>query len=177
MIETCSGEKRLELDEGSSTIHHFLQLAAGGTSCIRFLALGQKYSSLLELIRFVKKYECAVAISQLDLHARIPDGGCWSYLRLLLAVHFDMTDHIAHMINREPEVFSWLRPPDGPEPVEMPPYDFFQLLPPRYLWALTAANVCNRQAAAVSVASDGSLLSPKERFLVLLSHADAGKSE
>lgn len=156
-----------------------MRLITGDVSFLLPLGWNRDYQSVVELVHFVNKYECAVAISQLGLFVKIPSATeGHGFVRLLLAMYLDLKHDIANMIQDESKIFEWLRPSDDPDSTTVtPPFDLFQLLPPRCLWALMAANVSNRQAAAVSVASDGELLCPKERFLVLLSHAQTGKPE
>lgn len=180
MIEACTGEKRLEIDEKSDTINDFLLLTTGDVLFLLPLGCHRRYEPVVELVRFLKKYECAVPMRHLVLFVRAPsDTEFHHYVRLLLATHLDLSCDIANMIADEPKIFECLRHSEVEDPDlnhHPRPHHFFHLLPAQYLWALMAANVFNRKAAPVGVAPN-ELLSPQGRFLVLLSHAQTGKPE
>lgn len=174
MIGTGSGEKRVELDEIGWTIDRFLQLTTGKVAFLSTLAVVPNWLRVLELVQFCKKYECAVAISHLEQYVRVrSEDKEVGYMRLLVATHLDLKHDIAAMIEKEPEIFEWLRPSDDPHCVtRLPPYDLFRIIPQRHLWALMSADVSKRTKLPIGPPHDISWFTPGERFLEMLAKTE-----
>lgn len=176
MIGAGSGEKRVEkrveLDEKSSTIDWFLHLTTGDVSFLDTLAQTPDWPGTLELLYFVKKYDSASAINQLRLYLRMASPHEWNaHLRILIAMHLDLTHELADVVESEPGIFKWLRPSSTSPHAELTPYDLFRIIPHRFLWALMTPDLF-RPRKPVRYYDSGfneEPLTPREGFLSLLS--------
>ena len=178
MVETCSGEKRVELDEKDSTVDWFLRLSTGNVSFLEILCMKPNWSGTLELLHFVKKYDCAMATNQLKIYLRLQSTSPWNpHLRVLIAMHLNLTHEIANMIENEPDVFRWLRPSAfSSSETDLPPYDLFCMIPHRYLWALSSPDVLPRTRSSHYIrGSDHDALARRESFLCLLAQTENAK--
>lgn len=142
VIEAGSGAKRIELDETATTIEQLLGFVTTGDSPLIVSDLTTvDYSQAVRFVLFLKKYDCQPALAWLLKFLKASSNSrSVGILRLLTAANLDLPKTVADLLHYEPELFGFLRPvAHGVLPQELLPYDAFQHIPHRYLWALMAA--------------------------------------
>lgn len=114
MIETGSGEKRIELDEAATTIEQFLDLVTtGSTSFVvpKRDSAQVDYTQAVNLVALLRKLDCRAAMGFLNQFIKTPSKCAQvNYLRVLTAMHLGTPETCAEMLDNEPELFTWLHP-------------------------------------------------------------------
>lgn len=142
MISTCSGPRRIELDEETRTIEDFLDFATAGTPTFAYRGDQFMFDDTVNLIAFLRKYDCQGTLQHLRYFMGLPEKDeDMYYVHMLAAMHMGMPDMVAELIRDRPELFAWLRPERGNKRRNHLEYDIFKHIPNRYLWALMAAGV------------------------------------
>lgn len=171
MIETGSGEKRIELDETAATIEQFLDLVTTGSTSFVVKTPPDSaqidYAQAVNLVAFLRKFECQAAIGYLNQFVKTPSKCAQvNHLRLLTALHLGVPETCAEMLGNEPELFTWLHPAVRKDTLpQLLPFEVFQYVPQRYLWALMAAGVHDQMHVPVVIQGVRNRKSPSERFL------------
>lgn len=173
MIETGSGEKHIELDETATTIDQFLDLVTtGSTSFVATKGASPDYAQAVRLVSFLRKFECQPAIGYLNQFVKAPSKSQdVNHLRLLTAMHLGLPETCAELVDNEPALFQWLHPATRKDTLlKQLPYEVFQLIPQRYLWALMAAGIHEESLVQVYVKSARKIvrMGPSQRFLHFL---------
>lgn len=176
MIETGSGEKHLELDETATTIEQFLDLVTtGSTSFVVSETTSPDYAQALRLVNFLRKFECQPATGYLSQFVKaFSKSQDVNFLRILTAMHLGLPQTCAELLDNEPALFQWLHPVTRKDTLpKQLPFEVFQHIPQRYLWALIAAGIHDESQVPVYVKSSRKSvrMRPSERFLHFLEGA------
>lgn len=94
-----------------------------------------------------------------------------NFLRILTAMHLGAPETCAELLDNEPALFQWLLPVTRKDPLpKQLPFEVFQHIPQRYLWALMAAGIHDESQVPVYVKSSRKSvrMRPSERFLHFL---------
>lgn len=161
MIETGSGEKRIELPEEHWYIEPALDVIRRGVVDVGENGPVPYDEVVVPVIEFFKKYDCQSALSQVEQFINTPcEGFHQVFCRLLAAMHLERDDLCGDLIERYPNDFGFLNIAKN----ERLSYRTFSLIPSRYYWALTRADPEHLENKKVYC----HYFSPRERFDHLL---------
>lgn len=175
MIESCSGEKRIELDASAATITALLRITSKGFLSFDEPPSTRKYREIVDLVNFVRKYDCEAAGNFLLFAARTaPDHTRdQAVIRLLILVFMDDKYLCAELFDKYSQRFEWLQG-DASSVFRGSPYGLFAVIPFRYFWAMVAANVTDPDDLPIEYMGKrkAGLSSPGSRFLHYMAIAE-----
>lgn len=175
MISSGSGEQRIVLDEKSGTINLFLQLVIDGATSFLSYTLGKPdYQPAVDIVYFLRKYECQAVLEQIKVLTMLPPVFFKpeNIARLLIAMHLDLPEVVAMMIERNPTVFKWLLPSNSAsERSEFVDYAAFKYMPRQYVWALISADISKPGIMTIVRSGNVKDVPRRERFLRFLTEA------
>ncbi|EKD05554.1 hypothetical protein A1Q2_00168 [Trichosporon asahii var. asahii CBS 8904] len=170
-----SGEQRIVLDEKSGTINLFLQLVIDGATSFLSYTLGKPdYQPAVDIVYFLRKYECQAVLEQIKVLTMLPPVFFKpeNIARLLIAMHLDLPEVVAMMIERNPTVFKWLLPSNSAsERSEFVDYAAFKYMPRQYVWALISADISKPGIMTIVRSGNVKDVPRRERFLRFLTEA------
>lgn len=175
MVESCSGEKRIQLDGSSAVIAEVLQIASSCTCSFEQLDSIPNHSEIADLIHFVRKYNYEAVRNFLLLFAQSPCESDFDqvFVRLLILMHMDNKHLCAALIDRHPGSFGWVNASalSHTHPLN---YTLFALIPQRYHWAMAVGAISNPEELPLDYSKKhrSGRISPGNRFLHYLTTAE-----
>ncbi|EJT47824.1 hypothetical protein A1Q1_03285 [Trichosporon asahii var. asahii CBS 2479] len=175
LLQTASGEKRIELDASAATITALLRITSKGFLSFDEPPSTRKYREIVDLVNFVRKYDCEAAGNFLLFAARTaPDHTRdQAVIRLLILVFMDDKYLCAELFDKYSQRFEWLQG-DASSVFRGSPYGLFAVIPFRYFWAMVAANVTDPDDLPIEYMGKrkAGLSSPGSRFLHYMAIAE-----
>lgn len=175
MISSGSGEQRIVLDEKSGTINLFLNLVTSGTTSFVSRTGGKfDYEPAVAIVYFLRKYECQAVLEQIKTLVMLPSDlvVAENFARLLIAMHLDLPEVVATMIERNSTVFKWLLPSNSASHRSVfVDYAAFEYMPRQYVWALISADISKPGTMTIVRSRKVEDVSRRERFLRFLTEA------
>lgn len=125
-------------------------------------------------IYFLRKYECQAVLEQIKTLVLLPSTllVAENFARLLIAMHLDLPEVVATMIERNSMVFKWLLPSNSASHrSEFVDYAAFKYMLRQYVWALISADISNPGIMTIVRSGDVKDVPRWERSLRFLTEA------